>query len=100
MKGFTYKSKKSYKLLIYGMGFYSNRLIMRSNNDILVNYESYGGNVPDTLFDYITVDSAMKEAQVEAIKELVKRKWDNSPFSENFKSIDQLALELIKEIEG
>lgn len=50
---------------------------------------------------------AMKEAQVEAIKELVKRKWDNSVYfwqtndpNRKSKTIDDLALELIKEIES
>lgn len=48
----------------------------------------------------------MKEAQVEAIKELIKRKWDNTNnmfmggTGTKCKSVDEIALELIKEIES
>lgn len=48
---------------------------------------------------------AMKESQVEAIKELLRRKWqmmkDVAHKGEHkLKSVDDIALELIKEIES
>lgn len=43
---------------------------------------------------------AMKEAQVEAIKEMVSRKWRYSGIRDKYKSIDDIAFELIKEIES
>lgn len=78
---------------------------MRTNDDIIVNYESYGGNVSETLFDWETCDSAMKEAQVEALKELQKREvyWLRSGSSESesiYGSIRDTISSLIKEIEG
>lgn len=44
--------------------------------------------------------TAMIEAQVVVIKEMVKRKWIDSPMTDHYKSIDEIATELIKEIEG
>lgn len=47
---------------------------------------------------------AMKQAQVEAIKEFMRRRHDNSALfwlgNNKSKSIDDIALELIKEIES
>lgn len=76
---------------------------MRTNDDIIVNYQNANVNHEDMLFTWVTCESAMKEAQVEALKELVKRSQDNIldyTFSTGkYKTTEQIALEMIKEIE-
>lgn len=74
---------------------------MISNKQIL---ESWQITVDDTLFnskeEEVPVVVLMKEAQVEAIKEIVSRKWKYNGIRSKYKPIDEIALELIKEIES
>lgn len=91
---------------------------MKSNKDILAaRFEPNGFSIQKALGlpddhsliadpAYKRILFAMQLAQVEAINELVKRKWDdtNNMFmggtGTKCKSLDDIALELIKEIES
>lgn len=77
---------------------------MRSNLDIIYDYERVNVDHKDYLLTFKDCERAMKEAQVAILHEVVKRKWDNQRETLNsggsFKSIDDIALELIKEIES
>lgn len=88
---------------------------MKNNKDILANrFEPNGFSIQRSLGladdhtliadpAYKRILFAMKEAQVEAIKEVIRRKWKvGSPVlpRHKYKSIDDIALELIKEIEN
>lgn len=87
---------------------------MKKNKDILADrFEPNGFSIqralglPDdhTLIAdpaYKRILFAMKEAQVEAIKELMSRRWQQgNPFlNTKYKLFDDVALELIKEIES
>lgn len=78
---------------------------MKSNESILTPL--IGLKPKDNLTQALSKESAleaMKLAQVEVIKELIKRKWDNthdfmSGTDAIYKTTDETALELIKEIE-
>ncbi len=78
---------------------------MRTTSDIIYDYERVNVDHKDYLLTFRDCERAMKEAQVEALKEIVKRK--NSEFYQivlsgtaRVRSIDDIALELIKEIEA
>ena len=67
--------------------------------------EAYGHSHIETLVqlkDYISLYAIMQEygnyLAESNLKESVKRKWINSPMSDKYKSIDQIALELISEL--
>ena len=71
---------------------------MRSTTDILVNYERENVDHKETLFTWETCESAMKEAQVEALKEV-----NTIIIQSNIKNRDKvrgILIELIKEIES
>jgi len=77
---------------------------MKSNQKILSKYPLFFiEDAPQSQESVVSKEdalSAMKEAQIEAIKTLVKRRNENNGiFVGVYRKLDDLALELIKEIE-
>lgn len=65
-------------------------------------YKSRGLPDPSCPYHSFAVDEAMQESQTEVVKELIKRfrSQGNVFLEKKFKMIDEIALDLIKEIEN
>lgn len=77
---------------------------MKNNKELLAIY--LGGNMNVGTLTPSAIYDIMASAQIEALKELVKREWNDTNnmymggTGTKHKTIDEIALELIKEIES